>query len=85
MFMALTMGETSGLIMLAWMLNMYRNSTANVAVVAVSVLLLGTGIFLDRSQITDIKNNGEATTAQEAEAREVPDYEEAAECQCPAD
>ncbi len=30
MFMALTMGGTMGLVMLAWMLNMYRNTTANV-------------------------------------------------------
>jgi hypothetical protein len=52
MFMALTMGGTMGLIMLAWMLNMYRNTKANVAIVAVSILLLGLGTFLDRSQTT---------------------------------
>ncbi|MFH5821680.1 DUF305 domain-containing protein [Georgenia sp. AZ-5] len=52
MFMALTMGGTMGLIMLAWMLNMYRSTKANAAIVAVSVLLLGGGVFLDRSQTT---------------------------------
>jgi hypothetical protein len=52
MFMALTMGGTMGLIMLAWMLNMYRNTKANVAVVVVSLLLLGGGAYLDRSQTT---------------------------------
>ena len=52
MFMALAMGGTMGLIMLAWMLNMYRNTKANVAVVIVSLLLLGGGIALDRSQAT---------------------------------
>jgi hypothetical protein len=52
MFMALTMGGTMGLIMLAWMLNMYRNTKANVAIVVVSLLLLGGGAFLDRSQTT---------------------------------
>lgn len=52
MFMALTMGGTMGLIMLAWMLNMYRNAKANIAIVAVSLLLLGGGVFLDRSQVT---------------------------------
>ncbi len=52
MFMALTMGGTMGLVMLAWMLNMYRNTTANIVVVVVSIMLLGVGIFLDRSQIT---------------------------------
>jgi Ca2+/Na+ antiporter len=52
MFMALTMGGTMGLIMLAWMLHMYRNTKANLVVVVVSVLLLAVAIFLDRSQVT---------------------------------
>jgi hypothetical protein len=52
MFMALTMGGTMGLIMLAWMLNMYRNAKANVAVVVASILLLTVGATLDRSQVT---------------------------------
>ena len=51
-FMALTMGGAMGLVMLAWMLNMYRNMTANIVVVAASVLLLVVGVFLDRSQVT---------------------------------
>lgn len=51
-FMALTMGGTMGLVMLAWMLNMYRNTKANIAVVVASLLLLGTGVVLDRSQAT---------------------------------
>ena len=34
MFMALMMGGTMGLVMLAWMLNMYKNMKANVAIVA---------------------------------------------------
>ena len=51
-FMALTMGGAMGLVMLGWMLNMYRNTKANVAVVAVSVLLLAGGAYLDRSQVT---------------------------------
>ena len=51
-YMTLTMGGTMGLIMLAWMLNMYRNSKANLALVAASVLLLSAGAFLDRSQVT---------------------------------
>ncbi|MCZ2839776.1 DUF305 domain-containing protein [Modestobacter sp. VKM Ac-2985] len=52
LFMALTMGGTMGLIMLAWMLNMYKNMKGNIAIVAVSLLLLGGGIALDRSQTT---------------------------------
>ncbi len=137
-FMALTMGGAMGLVMLAWMLNMYKNAKANVAVVAVSLLLLGGGAFLDRSQATvndttfmrgmiphhslaitraeraqiedvrvcrlaveisesqrreikemdwlidDIGENGLATTAEEADARPVPTYEEPAERSCPA-
>lgn len=51
-FMALTMGGAMGLVMLAWMLNMYTNTKANIAVIAGSVLLLGGGIALDRSQVT---------------------------------
>lgn len=51
-FMAITMGGTMGLIMIAWMLNMYRNTKLNAVVVAVSLALLGGGIALDRSQAT---------------------------------
>ncbi|MDD9205081.1 hypothetical protein PU560_01210, partial [Georgenia sp. 10Sc9-8] len=41
LFMALTMGGAMALVMLAWMLNMYRSAKANVAVVAAGALLLG--------------------------------------------
>lgn len=136
-FMALTMGGAMGLVMLAWMLNMYRNMVANVIVVAVSVLLLAGGVFLDRSQATvgdtgfmrgmiphhslaitrserfnvsdvrvcelaveiseaqrreisemewlmeDIAENGPAATSEEAEARPVPEFEAAADRECP--
>lgn len=51
-FMAVTMGGAMGLVMLAWMLNMYKNAKANVVVVLASLLLLGGGVFLDRSQVT---------------------------------
>lgn len=52
LFMALTMGGTMGLIMLGWMLNMYRDLKSNIAIVAASLLLLGGGAWLDRSQTT---------------------------------
>lgn len=52
LFMALTMGGAMGLVMLAWMLHMYRSTKANIAVVLVALLLLGGGTFLDRSQAT---------------------------------
>lgn len=51
-FMALAMGGTMGLVMLAWMLNMYKNTTMNWAIVGMSLLLLVGAIFLDRSQTT---------------------------------
>lgn len=51
-FMAITMGGAMGLVMLAWMLNMYKSVKANLIVVAASLLLLTGGAFLDRSQIT---------------------------------
>ncbi|MEX2425922.1 MAG: DUF305 domain-containing protein [Thermomicrobiaceae bacterium] len=50
LFMALAMGGTMGLVMLGWMLNMYRNAKWNIAVVAVSLLLLVGSVYLDRSQ-----------------------------------
>jgi len=138
-FMALTMGGTMGLVMLAWMLNMYKNTKANIAVVATSVVLIGGGVALDRSQILvgdtgwmsamiphhslaitrseraqiedvrvcelavdiseaqrreiremdwlieDIERNGIAATAEEAQARPAPTYDDTADRQCPRD
>lgn len=136
LFMTLTMGGAMGLVMIAWMLHMYKSVKANIAVVAVSALLLTGGVALDRSQATvedasflnamiphhslaitrseranfedvrvcelaveiseaqrreisemewliaDIAENGPATTAADAQARAVPDYEEPAEREC---
>jgi uncharacterized protein (DUF305 family) len=39
-------------VMLGWMLNMYRSTKANIAIVVASFVLLGAGVFLDRSQTT---------------------------------
>ena len=52
LFMTLTMGGAMGLVMLAWMRRMYKSTKANLAVVAVSALLLVGGVALDRSQVT---------------------------------
>lgn len=52
LFMAMTMGGAMGLVMLAWMLDMYRSAMANIIVVATSILLLAAGVVLDRSQAT---------------------------------
>jgi len=51
-FMAITMGGTMGLVMLAWMRGMYRDVKGNLAIVAGSLVLLAGGIALDRSQAT---------------------------------
>ncbi|MEW2014370.1 MULTISPECIES: DUF305 domain-containing protein [Microbacterium] len=51
-FMALTMGGTMVLIMLGWMLNMYKNTKVNIAIIVAGAVLIGGGIALDRSQIT---------------------------------
>lgn len=51
-FMALTMGGTMVLIMLGWMLNMYKNTKMNIAIIVAGVVLIGGGVALDRSQIT---------------------------------
>lgn len=51
-FMAITMGGAMGLVMIAWMLNMFKSTKGNIAVVAVSLLLLAGGTTLDRSQAT---------------------------------
>lgn len=51
-FMALTMGGTMGLIMLAWMRNMYRNAKVNIAIIIASIVLIAGGAALDRSQVT---------------------------------
>ncbi|SFN51034.1 DUF305 domain-containing protein [Mycetocola miduiensis] len=139
LFMALTMGGTMGLVMLAWMLNMYKNLRGNIAIIAISLLLIGGGIALDRSQITvndtswmsamiphhslaitrseraqiqdvrvcqlavdisdaqrreikemewlinDIRQNGVATTSEDAQARSAPGYEDTADRQCSTD
>lgn len=55
-FMALTMGGAMVLVMLAWMLNMYKNTKVNVAIVLAGILLLGLGTYLDRQQLT-VGNN----------------------------
>mgnify|MGYP005818392945 CR=1 FL=1 len=137
-FMAMVMGGTMGLVMLGWMLNMYRDMRFNIGIVAASLLLIAAGVFLDRSQTTvqdtgfmsgmiphhslaitrsersglddvrvcqlaveiseaqrreilemdwlieDIERNGTAATAEQAEARPVPEFDVAADRDCPS-
>lgn len=51
-YMALLMGASMGLIMLAFMLPMYRNMRTNIGIAAGSVLLFALALFLVRSQTT---------------------------------
>jgi hypothetical protein len=51
-FMALAMGGTMGLVMLAWMLDMYQNARLNGVIVIVSLAVLAGAIALDRTQAT---------------------------------
>ncbi|HEU4319176.1 MAG TPA: DUF305 domain-containing protein [Acidimicrobiia bacterium] len=52
MFMTLLMGSTMAIIMLGFMLGMYKNRRANLAIVAVSLIIFGLGTWLVRSQTT---------------------------------
>ena len=52
LFMTLLMGATMAVVMLAFMLGMYRNWKANVAIVVGAIVLFGIGTWLVRSQTT---------------------------------
>lgn len=51
-FMTLIMAGSMIIIMLLFMLNMYKNRGANIAIILLGVLLIGGGIGLVRSQVT---------------------------------
>lgn len=51
-FMTLLMGSTMAVVMLGFMLGMYRNDRVNAGIIAGSILLFGLGTFLVRSQNT---------------------------------
>ncbi len=52
LFMTLLMGSTMAMIMLGYMLGMYKNRRLNIAIVAASLVLFGLGTWLVRSQTT---------------------------------
>lgn len=136
-YMALFMGGTMAIIMLGFMLSMYRKPKWNIAIFAVAILTFAVSLALVRSQVTvqdsswmramiphhsiailtseraeiddvrvcelaksiieaqqreidemdwlisDIDDNGKATTAAEAEARPVPEFDGTAIRDCP--
>ena len=51
-YMALLMGATMAVIMLGFMLSMYRNTMANIAIGVGAVLLFAGSLWLVRSQVT---------------------------------
>lgn len=51
-FMTLLMGSTMAVVMLGFMLGMYKNSKINIGIIAGSILLFVLGTFLVRSQNT---------------------------------
>ena len=51
-YMELLMGAVMAVIMLAFMLSMYTNHTANIAIFAGSILVFAVSLFLVRSQVT---------------------------------
>ena len=51
-FMTLLMGATMAVVMLAWMLDMYRNRNVNIAIVVGALLVFGLATWLVRSQET---------------------------------
>ena len=52
LFMTLIMGAAMMIIMLAFMLNMYRSRKANIAIFASAILLFAAALWLVRSQVT---------------------------------
>lgn len=52
LFMALLMGGAMMIVMLGYMLNMYKDNRANIAIFAGAALLMTAALFLVRSQIT---------------------------------
>ena len=51
-YMAIYMGAAMAIIMLGFMLNMYKNKKANLAIFAGSILVFAVSLFLVRSQVT---------------------------------
>ncbi len=51
-YMAFVMGASMAIIMLAYMLGMYRNMTANIAIFVGSAIVFGLALWLVRSQVT---------------------------------
>ena len=51
-YMAIMMGAVMAVIMLAYMLGMYENTTLNIAIFVGAIILFGASLWLVRSQVT---------------------------------
>ena len=51
-YMALLMGATMAIVMLSFMLGMYKNTKVNMAIYATSAIVFGVSLYLVRSQVT---------------------------------
>ena len=51
-YMAIVMGSTMAIIMLGFMLNMYKNKKINIAIFVIAIILFTGSLYLVRSQIT---------------------------------
>lgn len=52
LYMAFLMGATMSVVMLGFMLGMYKNSRINITIFVVSIMVFAASLFLVRSQIT---------------------------------
>lgn len=52
LFMTLLMGSTMAIVMLGYMLGMYKNTRVNIAIVLTSIAIFGLATWLVRSQVT---------------------------------
>lgn len=52
LYMAFVMGGTMAVVMLAYMLNMYKNRAVNIGIFVGSAVVLGVAVWLARSQTT---------------------------------
>ena len=90
-YMTFVMGAAMAVVMLSFMLGMYKEPRINIAIFAGSALVFAVALWLVRSQETvrreiaemkwlldDIAAHGEAETEADAAARPVPEFEASA-------
>jgi len=74
-YMALYMGAMMAVIMLLFMLNMYKDKKKNITVLIASVTVFAGSLFLVRSKIKDKRVQELATNIIEAQRREIKEMQ----------